>query len=90
MKFEYKFYPVLAAWLRKQTNYTRDARKAIGVSKVTGFDETLYEGGGCSTCSYTEVHCIIYYHDLSDEPRRFEYSGDFSELLGELLDVEVE
>jgi len=83
MIFREKFYELLKVWLTQ--------KGVENVKEVTSFDDSYYEPtrGGCPSCSYGEYNVEIWYSTSKRKGNIYTYNGHFSEVLEELLDIEI-
>lgn len=56
----------------------------LDVVKVTGFEEYEYSGGYCETCYYDSVNVRVFYEDSAGGTQKYNYYGDFAELITDL------
>lgn len=66
------------------TTYLR--RRKPDVVVVTGFKEQVYRSGYCETCADSDTYVIVWCVAGKGAPWRYNYCGDFHELVRELTD----
>lgn len=76
-----------ASMREAMAKFLREQRRVVDVVEVTDFDEYTYQGGGgCETCSYSEVRVRIIYTTAAGATDNYDYIGDLGALIRSLTD----
>lgn len=80
------FYKALNLYLADKMDYEADR------IEVVSFYDYQEETGYCDTCTYMEYFVDITWKDLGDTDSRwqvYKYEGSFSDLLDDILNIEL-